>query len=143
MDKNFWISPLTGFKAFSWAISWWIGALILESCFWHILQPTPFLLFFAVTGIVAARSGPIYGMLTAVVALFALLHSDPFVLVMPGLGMFVACGVISYLAHSARQATKLALAQAKSWAKEREKVLETERSLRAEAEKVREKGSAI
>src|SRR6266850_8451733 len=93
MDKNFWISPLTGFKASGWAISWWIGALVLEIWFWHILEPTPFLLFFAVTGIVAARSGPIYGMLTAVVALFAvaLRHSDPSALMIPGLGMFVAC----------------------------------------------------
>ena len=130
------LSPLSGFPAMVWAGFWWIFGGMVTVVFWHTMKPTPFLVMTTLAAIVAARSGPLYGVITAPLAFLIVIgrQEHPSNYVIPGLGLLLACTVISWLAHSSRRYGALAASQKETIAQDREKLIEVEKALRAEAE---------
>jgi len=122
--------------AAAWAAGWWIFGGVVTVVFWPTFRATPFLILTPIAGLVAARSGPLFGILTAPLA-FAIVMAradQPMNYLIPGVALVVACGVISFLAHSSRRFGQIAAEQKETIAADREKLIEVEKALRAEAE---------
>ncbi|MGB8354762.1 MAG: ATP-binding protein [Chthoniobacteraceae bacterium] len=67
------LTPLSGFPAAVWAISWYVVAVILTAVFWGpFFSHVQFLAFFAVVAITAARSGAWWGMGASIGAVLTL-----------------------------------------------------------------------
>ena len=130
---RFWRAPFTGLTALAWTIAWWIGAAIPTLLLWDWLNWTPYALFFPAVAVIAARSGPIYGLVAAgaaVVLVLARFSSAIERLWLPSGAVFLASCVISLLAHWARQA----MSQLEKAEEARKLLLDNEKELRAKAE---------
>lgn len=136
ISYRYFLAPLSGAPAFAWALAWWGVAFAVTVIFWNVLDRTPFLMFFPIAGLVAARSGPAYGIVTALVALgsVVLLRGGLDGIAAASAAMVLACAVISLLAYSSRKIGRIAEAQREIIEHDREKLIETERELRAQAE---------
>ena len=67
------LTPLSGFPAAVWAISWYVIAAILTAVFWNpFFSHVQFLAFFAAVAITAARSGAWWGMGSSIGAVLTL-----------------------------------------------------------------------
>lgn len=130
------MAPFQGLAAIVWAAFWWLTGAAITHFFWPFFERTPFLVFFPVAGIVAARSGPVYGILTAFIAFGVVTFHvvQPLTLLPAAMAMLLACAVISYLAYYSRRLGKIAEAQKAVIEHDREKLFAVERALRAEAE---------
>jgi len=130
---RFWKAPFTGLRALGWTIAWWIGAAIPTLLLWDWLNWTPYALFFPAVAVIAARSGPIYGLVAAAAAIVLVLarfSSAIERLWIPSGAVFLASCVISLLAHWARQA----MSQLEKAEETRKSLLDNEKELRAKAE---------
>jgi signal transduction histidine kinase/CheY-like chemotaxis protein len=136
ISYRYFLAPLSGGAALGWSLGWWAIAFGITVAFWKVLEQTPFLMFFPVAGLVAARSGPGYGIATAFIALasVALLRGGLGGITAASAAMVLACMVISLLAYSSRKISRIAEAQQEIIVHDREKLIETERALRAQAE---------
>lgn len=131
--ERFWDTPLTRLRAICWTLGWWIGAAVPTLLLWESLHWTPYALFFPAVAVIAARSGPIHGLVAAgaaVVLVLARFSSAIERLWLPSLAVFLASGIISLLAHWARQA----MSRSERAEAQRNILLETEKELRAKAE---------
>ena len=73
------LTPLSGFPAAIWAISWYVVAAILTVVFWEpFFSNVPFLAFFAAVAITATRSGVWWGMGSSIGAVLTLCCSGVF-----------------------------------------------------------------
>lgn len=132
-SHGFWSTPLTGLKALNWTIAWWIAAAVPTALLWEWLNWTPYALFFPAVATIAARTGPIYGLVASgagVVFVLARFSSAIERLWLPSLTVFVASAIISLLAHWARKA----MSQLEKTEAERKLLLDREQVLRAKAE---------
>lgn len=136
ISYRYFLAPLSGWFALAWALGWWALAIGTTTGLWSVLEHTPFLMFFPVAGLVAARSGPVYGIATAGLALgvVALMRGGLMGMTAPSGAVVLACAVISLLAYSSRKISRIAEAQREVIEHDREKLIETERALRAQAE---------
>ena len=133
LTVGFWTTPLTNLRALVWTMGWWIAAALPTALLWEWLNWAPYALFFPAIAIIAARSGPLYGLAASAAGVVFVLARFFFAverLWLPSLTAFVAGGLISLLAYWARK-TMSELEKAEA---ERKLLLDREQDLRAKAE---------
>ena len=101
------LSPLKGWKAFFWAVTWAAIAVALTLLFWSdVFRYTPFMLFFAAVAISAARTGPLFAMVVALSGVLTVLSQDSMQIAQmwrPSVSMLFNSAIIIYLGSSVRR----------------------------------------